>query len=85
MNALKDLWNEKKKLILLCSGIIILVIILIIILIVILMNVLKKYEPLELEKMMVTSTQNYLTDHQVQVPNQMTPESVIEVSTLMEN
>lgn len=85
MNALKDLWNEKKKLILLCSGIIILVIILILILIVILMNVLKKYEPLELEKMMVTSTQNYLKDHQVQVPNQMNPESVIEVSTLVEN
>ena len=56
MDKLKELWSEKKKLIILIGGCVILALILLIVLIFILVQVFKKYDSHQLEKMMVDST-----------------------------
>ncbi len=84
MNKLKELWLNKKSTFLLYGGIIIGVLILIIILIIILSVIFRKYEPKEIEKMMVTSTQKYLKENISAYPTNNNPVSTVEVSSLVE-
>lgn len=84
MDKLKELWSEKKKLIILIGGCVILALILLIVLIFILVQVFKKYDSHQLEKMMVDSTKNYLKAHIDLYPTLNSPISTIELSTLVE-
>ena len=84
MNKLKELWSEKKKLIIFISGCVLLVLVLLIILIFILANAFKRYDSHEIDNMMITATKKYLSAHQDVYPTPNNPISTIEVSTLVE-